>query len=117
MEKNFDKKILENILGKKMLEKNFETNILEKSFVKKNVGKINYKTKILITKIYCNIDKCQTIFALLAPFDKTGRKTRSKENICGIWLKMSRARIGRKECGDLNKVGRKDISRRLVSCR
>ena len=44
--------------------------MLEKSF-----GKINYKSKIFITKIYSNIDKCHTIFSLLALFDKTGRKT------------------------------------------
>ena len=36
---------------------------------------MNYKTKIFITQIYSNIDKCHTIFSLLAPFDKTGRKT------------------------------------------
>ena len=40
--------------------------------LKKNVGKINYKRKIFITKIYSNIDKGHTIFALLAPFDRTG---------------------------------------------
>ena len=33
---------------------------------KKNVGKIDYGTKIFITKIYSNIDKCHIIFALLA---------------------------------------------------
>ena len=47
--------------------------MLEKSFNKKNIGKINYKTKIFITEIYSNIDKCNTIFALLAPFDKTAK--------------------------------------------
>ena len=57
--------------------------MLEKSFDKKNFGKINYKRKIFITKIYSNIDKCHTIFALLAPFDRTG----SNENVCGIWFK------------------------------
>ena len=88
----------------------------EKSFDKKNVGKMNYKTKIFKTKIYSNIDKCHNIFALLAPFDKTGRKTGSNENVCGIWFKMSRTRIGRKECGDLNEVGRIDIYSRLTSC-
>ena len=40
--------------------------MLEKSFGKKNLGKINYKRKIFITKIYSNIDKCNTIFDLLA---------------------------------------------------
>ena len=43
--------------------------------LEKNFGKINYKTKIFITKIYSNIDKCHTIFSFLAPFDKTGGKT------------------------------------------
>ena len=32
--------------------------MLEKSFEKQNFGKINYKRKIFITKIYSNIDKC-----------------------------------------------------------
>ena len=58
--------------------------MLKKSFDKKNFGKINYKIKIFITKIYSNIDKCHTVFALLAPFDKTGRKTGSNLNVCGI---------------------------------
>ena len=69
------KKIFEKkILGKKCWKKNFE----------KSFGKINYKRKIFITKIYSNNDKCYTIFALLAPFDKTGRKTGSNEIVCGI---------------------------------
>ena len=48
--------------------------MLEKSFDKKNVGKTNYKIKIFMTKIYSNIDKCHTIFALLAfdPSTRTG---------------------------------------------
>ena len=58
--------------------------MLEKSFDKKNFGKIKYKTKIFIAKMYSNIDKCHAIFALLAPFDKTGRKTGSNKNVCGI---------------------------------
>ena len=62
--------------------------MLEKSLDKKNVGKINYKRKIFINKIYSNIDKCHTIFALLAPFDRTGRKTGSNENVCDIWFKI-----------------------------
>ena len=62
--------------------------MLEKSYDKKNVGKINSKTKIFITKLYSNIDKCQIIFALLASFDKTGRKTGSNENVYGIWFKI-----------------------------
>ena len=63
---------------------------MEKSFDKKNLGKINYKRKIFITKIYSNIDECHTIFALLAPFDRTGRKTGSNENVCAIWFKIGR---------------------------
>ena len=62
--------------------------MLEKSFDKKNVGKIFYKRKIFITKIYSNIDKCHIIFALLTPFDRTGRKTESNGNVCGIWFKI-----------------------------
>ena len=62
--------------------------MLEKSFDKKNFGKINYKRKILINTIYSNIDKWHTIFALLAHFDRTGRKTGSNENVCGIWFKI-----------------------------
>ena len=76
------------VVGKKMLKKNVGKKILEKSFDKKNFGKINYKRKIFITKIYSNIDKCHTIFALLAPFDRTGRKTGSNENVRGIWFKI-----------------------------
>ena len=52
--------------------------MFEKSFDKKNVGKINSKIKMFITKLYSNIDKCYSIFALLAPFDNTGRKTGSR---------------------------------------
>ena len=63
--------------------KNFGKEILKKKFWKKN-----YKRKIFIIKIYSNIDKCHTIFALLAPFDRTGRKTRSNENVWGIWFKI-----------------------------
>ena len=74
------KKNVEN----KYWEKNFENKILEKRFDKKNVEKINYKRNIFINKVYSNIDKCHTIFALLAPFDRTGRKTGSNENVCGI---------------------------------
>ena len=61
-----------------MLKKNYGKKILKKN------GKINYKRKIFINKFYRNIDKCHTIFALLAPFDRTGRKTGSNENVCGI---------------------------------
>ena len=56
--------------------------VWKKEFWEKNVGKINYKRNIFITKIYSNIDKCHTIFALLAPFDRTGRKTGSNKNVC-----------------------------------
>ena len=70
-----------------MLEKNLEKKMLEKSFDKKNYEKINYKRKITITKINSNIDKCYTIFAFLALFDRTGRKTGRHENVCGIWFK------------------------------
>ena len=90
--KNFEKKLEKNILEKKIWEKNrkkkfFGTNVekklwkkiskknYEKKLWQKNFGKINYKRKIFITKIYSNIDKCHTIFSLLAPFDKTRRKT------------------------------------------
>ena len=61
---------------------------MKKKIWKKNFGKLNYKRKIFITKIYSNIDKCHTIFVLLAPFDRTGRKTGSNENVCGIWFKI-----------------------------
>ena len=59
-----------------------------KKIVGKKFGKINYKRKIFMNKIYNNIDKCHTIFALLAPFDRTGRKTGSNGNVCGIWFKI-----------------------------
>ena len=62
--------------------------MLERSLHKKNVVKINYITELFITKIYSNIDKCHTILALLADFEKTGRKTGSNENVCGIWFKI-----------------------------
>ena len=88
MKKNIREKILEKNVEKKMLrkvlEKKFSKKIFEKSFDKKNVGKINSKTKIFITQLYSNINKCHTILGLLAPFDKTGRKTGSNENVCGI---------------------------------
>ena len=74
----FEKKVLEKVLTKKCWKK----------VDKKNFGKINYKRKIFITKIYSNIDKWHTIFALLALFDKRERKTGSNENVCGIWFKI-----------------------------
>ena len=86
--KNFEKKMLKTkILKKKCWKKVLTKTILEKSFDKKNVGKIDSKTKIFITKNYSNIDKCHTIFAVLAPFEKTGRKTGSNENVetQGMW--------------------------------
>ena len=77
--KNFGKKIKKKKIWNKNFGKKIEKQILKKKcrkkILKKNSGKINYKTKIVITKIYSNIDKCHTIFSLLAPFDKTGRKT------------------------------------------
>ena len=73
-----------------MLGNKFWKKVLKKKiFDKKNFAKINYKRKIFITKIYSNIDKCHhTIFALLAPFDRRGRKTGSNENVYGIWFKI-----------------------------
>ena len=81
-------KTVGNKFGEKILKKKVGENFFflisgknfgnfEKKFWQKKFGKINYKKKIFITKIYSNIDKCHTIFALLAPFDKTGRKTES----------------------------------------
>ena len=58
-----------------MLKQKFWEKNLKKKFWQQNFGKITYKTKIFITKIYSNVDKCHNIFSLLAPFDKTGRKT------------------------------------------
>ena len=43
---------------------------------------------MFITKLYSNIDKFLTTFALLASFDKTERKAGSNENVCGIWFKI-----------------------------
>ena len=77
-EKNLWKKILKTFLEKKIWKKNFRKKILDKNFGK----------KIFITKLYSNIDKCHTIFALLAPFEKTGRRTGSNENVCSIWFKI-----------------------------
>ena len=101
----------------KILKKKIRKKNKNKSFDKKNFGKINYKIKIFMTKIYSNIDKCYTIFALLAPFEKTGRKTVIKTSAAyDLRQAVSRARIGREDCGDLNEVGIKDVSR-LASCR
>ena len=76
--------MLKKNFGKKIWKKKCWKKVLEKSFDKKNVGQINYKRKIFINKIYSKIDNCHTIFAPLAPFDRTGRKTWSNENVCGI---------------------------------
>ena len=55
---------------------NFRKAILEKKFWKKNFGQKNFNTKIFITKIYKYINNCDTIFALLAPFDENREKDR-----------------------------------------
>ena len=76
--KNFGKKI-----WKKKLKKNFETkilgNIFENKFWKKVLTKKCWKNKLQNKNIHnqnlSNIDKCHTSFCLLAPFDKTRRKT------------------------------------------
>ena len=52
--------------SKKKFGKKIWKQILEKHF----------KTKIFITKIYDNIDKCYTIFASLTPFDENRGKDR-----------------------------------------
>ena len=97
---NFRKKFWKRVLKKKNFFFNFEKfwkktfffkfekQNFEKKMLKKKFGKINSKRKIFINKIYSNIDKCHTILALLAPFDRTGRKTTSNENVCGIWFKI-----------------------------
>ena len=64
------------MLRKKFWQINFEKQNLNKNVEKKKCGKINYKTKIFIIKIYSNIDKCHTIFASLALFDKNRTKDR-----------------------------------------
>ena len=88
LKQKFWKKIVKKIWKKNLRKKMLKKKMFEKSFDKKNLRKINSKTKIFITKLQSNIDKCHTIFALLAPFDKTGRKTESNENVCGIWFKI-----------------------------
>ena len=81
--KNFGNKYWKKSFGKKILKKKCSKKIWQKNF-----RKINSKTKIFITKPYSDIDKRHTIFALLSPFDKTGWKTGSYENFCGIWFKI-----------------------------
>ena len=46
----------------------FWKEVGNKFLKKKNFGKINYKSKIFIIKIHSKIDRCHTIFALLAPW-------------------------------------------------
>ena len=50
---------------KKNWKKNHEKKIWEKKY---------FKTKILTTKVYNNINKCDTIFALLAPLYRNKEK-------------------------------------------
>ena len=58
-------KILVKTFGKKNFGKNIlKKKIYENTFDKKSFGKINSETKIFITKLYSNIDKYHTIFAL-----------------------------------------------------
>ena len=88
LKKNCWKKISVKSFGNKSWWKKFWKKKVRKKISEKSFGKINYKRKIFIDKIYSNIDKCHTIFALLAPFDRTGRKTGSNENVYGIWFKI-----------------------------
>ena len=74
LKKSLEKKMLKKDFWNNILGKKFWNKILEKSFDKRNFGKINYKRKIFITKIYSNIDKCHTIFALLAPSTKQSER-------------------------------------------
>ena len=85
--KNLKKKILEKKCGeifffnlekkfkKKVLKKKFQEKILKKSFDKKNFGKINYKTKIFITKIYRNNVKCH----------RTKKRGKDREQLKRLW--------------------------------
>ena len=62
---------------------------IKKKFGKKFWQKTFWKNKLQKKNIHNqNFDKCHTIFALLVPFDRTGRKTGSNENVCGIWFKI-----------------------------
>ena len=66
-------------LKKNFWKNNYRKKMLRKKFSEQNVWKKfwrNYKTKLFITNIYSNIDKCHIIFALLAPFDKNRAKDR-----------------------------------------
>ena len=66
---------LVSISGEASIVRPSKKKIWEKKIEKKKCWKMNCKTKIFIIKIHSYIDKCHTIFFLLAPFDKTGRKT------------------------------------------
>ena len=81
--KNFGKKILKTQFWKKIRKKNFRKKFWQKKFWKNRLQKKNFHKRN-----YSNIDKCHSIFALLAPVDRTGRKTGSNENVCGIWFKI-----------------------------
>ena len=78
--KLFEKKFWKQNVGKNFWKQNIW------KFGKKNFGKINYKTKIFITKIYSNIDKCHIIFVFRQEQGK------SNKNVCGIctrhWFKI-----------------------------
>ena len=93
------------MFGKKMLGKKFWKKILGTKFWKKILGTKFWKNKlqkkkIFITKIYSNIDKCHTIFALrlFAPSTEQGERQGVMKTSVAYDSKyaMSRARIGRK---------------------
>ena len=66
-----------------MKKKNFK--VLKKKIWKKvsikSFGKINYKRKIFINKIYSNIDKCHTVSALLASIEQGERQGVMKTSV------------------------------------
>ena len=70
LEKKMKKKIWKKMLKKKIEEKIFKKfkKKMEKKFGKKcgkkHFGKKNFKTKILITKMYININKCNSVAVL-----------------------------------------------------
>ena len=69
--------------------------MLEKIWWEKKLQK-NFETKIFITKTYNNINECDTIFALLATFDKNREKVKkSAAYVLGIYLKKA---ISRSHC-------------------
>ena len=55
------------------MKKNDGKKILKKNIGKK-FGKKNFEKKYFKTKIYKNINKCDTIFDLLAPLDRNREK-------------------------------------------